>query len=69
MSPSSQDFTHTVVCFTDANRREHFYNIGDAAKYANNLLRQGHKCKIYAYRQPMRPVDYDAQRLERDGRL
>lgn len=65
----AQDFTHTVVCFSDANARQHFYNVIDAAAYANELLRQGKKCKIYAYRQPMRPVDYAAARLERDGRL
>ena len=52
MSPANptQDFTHTVVCFSDGNARQK-------------------KCKIYAYRQPMRPVDYAAARLERDGRL
>ena len=71
MTPSkpAQDFTHTVVCFSDANARQNFYNIKDAVTYANSLLRQGKKCKIYAYRQPMRPVDYAAARLERDGRL
>lgn len=63
------DFTHTVVCFSDGNARQNFYNVFDAAAYANELLRQGKKCKIYPYRQPMRPVDYDAARLERDGRL
>jgi hypothetical protein len=63
------DFTHTVVCFSDANARRHFTSISDAVDYANGLLRQQKKCKIYAYRQPMRPVDYAAARLERDGRL
>lgn len=71
MSPAkpTPDFTHTVVCFSDANARQHFYNVSDAAAYANDLLRQGKKCKIYQYRVPMRPVDYAAARLERDGRL
>ena len=51
-SNPNQDFTHTVVCFSDANARKHFYNVFDAAAYANELLRQGKKCKIYAYRPP-----------------
>lgn len=62
-------FTHTVVCFSDGNKRRHFHNINDASTYANELLRAGHKCKIYPYSPPKRPVDYAAERLERDGRL
>ena len=66
--PDNQ-FTHTVVCFSDANKRRHFHSVLEATTYANELLRAGHKCKVYAYSPPKRPVDYAAERLEKQGRL
>ena len=63
-------FTHTVVCFTGGpDKRRHFYSIQEASAYANQLLASGHKCKVYAYSPPKRPVDYAAERLEKQGRL
>lgn len=62
-------YTHTVRCFDDKTLTKHFAFVNQAAAYANQLLRAGHKCKIYPYREPKKYIDYVAERLERDGRL
>lgn len=44
------DFTHTVVDFSDNNKKYHFAGVNAAAGKANELLKAGHKCKIYPYK-------------------
>lgn len=63
------DYTHTVHCFTDPTLRKDFTNLREATAYANKLLARGEKVKIYPYHLPKRPVDYAAERLEKEGRL
>ncbi len=64
-----ENFQFTVHCFNDKSKRRHFYSQAAAINYANDLSRKGYKVKIYPYTPPKRPVDYAAERLERDGRL
>lgn len=55
-------YTHTVRCFDQKDLTKPFTNIKQATKYANQLLRDGHKIKIYPYREPKRYIDYLAER-------
>lgn len=43
-------FTLTVHCFDDKTLRKNFRRKKDAINYANDLLAQGHKVKIFPYR-------------------
>ncbi len=56
------NYTHTVMCWTDKTLRKSFEGIEAATAYANELLRAGHKVKIYPYRPPRRYVDIVAER-------
>lgn len=61
-SNNQPNYTHTVHCYTDRTRRRHFEGIEAATAYANDLLRQGEKAKIFPYRPPRRYVDIVAER-------
>lgn len=53
----NEEFTHTVHDYTDKTKRKHFKGIEQATVYANELLRAGHKVKIFSYSLPKRYVD------------
>lgn len=57
----SEQYTHTVVCFTEDNKRYDCASHQQAIDKANALLRLGHRCKIYPYRPPRRYVDFVAE--------
>ena len=58
----TDDFTLTVYCFTDKEKTAHFHALNAATSYANKLLKQKHKCKIYTYRESKSRIDYVAER-------
>lgn len=58
------EFTHTVHCFDDRSLRKHFAGIEKATKYANKLLSQGHKVKLYPYKAVKKRIDYIAENPE-----
>lgn len=55
-------FTHTVHCFDDKSLRKHFEGIEAATEYANKLLREKHRVRIFPYTPPRRYVDIVAAR-------
>lgn len=57
-----QKYTHTVHCFDDKTKRQHFTSHREAVAYANQLLRAGHKAQIYPYSLSKRYIDYLAER-------
>lgn len=57
-----QQYTHTVHVWTNKALRKHFAGIEAATAYANDLLKQGHKVKIYPYRPVRRYIDIVAER-------
>jgi hypothetical protein len=59
---SEEKFTHTVHCFDDKTLRKHFAGIEAATEYANKLLEQGHKVRIYPYKPARRYVDILVER-------
>lgn len=59
---SEPNYTHTVHCFDDKAKRRHFKGIEAATRYANELLAEGHKVKIYPYGPPKKYIDYVAER-------
>lgn len=65
----TESFTHTVLCFTDKGKRKNFTNKQEAIDYANSLLREGHKCKVYPYRPPKKYIDIMLERMAKEGRL
>ena len=63
MATANPKYTHTVHCFTDKSKRRHFTSKEDAVDYANRLLADGEKCKIYPYKKTSR-IDYIANHPE-----
>lgn len=59
---AERGYTHTVYCFDDKELTKHFIGVQAAAKYANELLRQKYKVKIYQYRKSKSYIDYVAER-------
>ena len=57
-----ETYTHTVHCFDDKSLRRHFVGVEAATAYANDLLRGGHKVKIFPYK-PFSRVDFMAAKL------
>lgn len=51
-------YTKTVRDFTDRANDKHFVDPAEAVAYANDLLRQGHKAKIYDYKPPRSYIDH-----------
>ena len=68
----TEQLTHTVMVFKDRALTKHFSNLRAAAKYANQLLRQGRKdVKIYPYGQqaPKKShIDFIVEEYEKTGR-
>jgi hypothetical protein len=62
MAMNEEKYTHTVHCFDDKLLRKHFAGIEAATEYANELLGQGYKVKIYPYRQPRKYIDILVER-------
>jgi hypothetical protein len=62
MAMNEEKYTHTVHCFDDKSLRKHFVGIEATTEYANKLLMQNHKVKIYLYRPQRRYVDILAER-------
>lgn len=58
------EYTKTVRDFTDRSKDKDFVDPQAAIGYANTLLRQGHKVKIYDYRPPRRYIDHVAEHEE-----
>lgn len=61
---SDKNFNWTVHCFDDKSLRKHFEQKGQAVTYANDLLSQGHKAKLFTYSQPKRYIDHIAENEE-----
>lgn len=55
-------YLYTVHCFTDKAKRRHFSYLDQATAYANQLLKEGEKCKLYPYREQRSYVDVVAER-------
>lgn len=61
-----EQYTHTVVDFSDNKKKYHFADIAEATTKANGLLAIGHKCKIYPYKSEfVSRIDYIAANEER----
>jgi len=50
MNTMNDKYNYTVRCFDDKSLTQHFVSITKATNYANQLLVDGHKCRIYPYR-------------------
>ena len=59
-----QDFKHTVRCFDDKSLTKHFTSVSEATAYANELLLDGHKCRVYPYRKPRTYLDILEERYK-----
>lgn len=55
-------YTHTVHCYDNKSLRQHFVSLGKATQYANSLLANGHKVKIFPYTPSRRYIDIVAER-------
>ena len=58
----TEKFKFTVVCFGDKMKRRHFTNQTEAVAYANDLLAQNYKVKIYPYSRGWSYIDIIARR-------
>jgi len=58
------DYNYTVRCFDDKSLTQHFVSITDSTNYANELLLNGHKCRIYPYRKPRTYLDVLEERYK-----
>jgi hypothetical protein len=58
----AEQLTHTVHCYSDKSKRKHFTSKQEAVTYANSLLSQGLKARIFPYSPPRRYIDILAER-------
>ena len=62
----NEGFAYTVRCFDDKQLTRHCVSIEEATAYANELLGEKHRCRIYPY-QRRRYVDVVVERAKREG--
>lgn len=63
----AEQLTHTVHCYSDKSKRKHFTSKHftskqEAVTYANSLLSQGLKARIFPYSPPKKYIDILAER-------
>jgi hypothetical protein len=62
----AEQLTHTVHCYSDKSKRKHFTSkqeaVTYAVTYANSLLSQGLKARIFPYSPPKKYIDILAER-------
>jgi len=60
-----EEYTHTVVVYTEPKKRLHFCSKKAAINYANIQLRKGVKVRIYPYSPQLSYADHLIERYNR----